>query len=66
MTKDEAIKLMESGEKLTHESFTSNEWVKGLGNGMLQFEDGCLCPSGEFWFTRKDEWWLTGWSIFEG
>ena len=63
MTKDEAIKLMKSGKKLTHESFTINEWVTDLGNGYVEFEDGCICPESEFWATRNEGLvvnWLVG------
>jgi len=63
MTKEEAIKAMAEGKKLTHTNFTSNEWVTEGSLG-YEFEDGCRCDQIDFWQWRDDSNWDNGWSIF--
>ncbi|MFM2589421.1 hypothetical protein [Vibrio sp. TBV020] len=63
MNRTEAKRLLEEGVMLTHPSFTSSEWVKGLGHGMYEFEDGCLCDADEFWRIRSDEVFSRDWKV---
>lgn len=63
MTKDEAIKAMGEGKKLTHKNFTDNEWVTEI-SGNYEFEDGCRCIQIEFWRFRHGSNWDRNWSIF--
>lgn len=53
MNNTEAKLALSQGKKLTHEYFTPNEWVKGVGL-MYEFEDGCKCLPDEFWRGRED------------
>jgi hypothetical protein len=62
MTKHEAIGAMRNGEKVTHPNFTGREWMK-LTSLWYEFEDGVLCPPGEFWALRDSNSWQEGWSI---
>ena len=64
MTKDQAIKAINSGLKLTHTHFTPDEWMKDSTVG-YEFEDGCKCTEEQFWFDRDSDSWLDGWSIYE-
>jgi ribosomal protein L31E len=65
MTKEEAIKAMKDGKKVTHRHFTAEEWVTMNNIGQMVFEDGCRCPPHEFWEWRKDESFLTDWELFK-
>lgn len=63
MTKEEAIKAMSEGKKVTHRHFLDSEWITMNGNWFL-FEDGVTCSQYEFWKWREDESWKDGWEIF--
>ncbi len=63
MNRTEAKLFLEAGGTLTHSSFTRSEWVKGCGNGMYVFEDGCICDADEFWRIRSDACFDSGWTI---
>lgn len=65
MTKDEALAALEDGEKITHEFFTSNEFIQKGTVHDLMFEDGCECSFAEFWHYRSESWWDDNWSIFK-
>ena len=60
MNKQEAKVAMLNGDKVTHMWFSSDEWVK-LVEGYYVFEDGCRCTQREFWDSRTDASWNTGW-----
>lgn len=62
MNKQEAIKALDMGKTLKHQSFTSSEWVRGIGLGEYEFEDGVKCSASEFWAYRKGDWFNEGWS----
>lgn len=64
MNKDEAIKSMREGNKLTHIYFTPDEWIKESGH-RYEFEDGCVCGFSAFWFHRQENSWQNGWSVFK-
>jgi len=64
MTKQEAIKAMSEGKKVTHRHFSSNEWVTIDGNQIL-LEDGVKCSTYEFWKWRTDPSWDSDWDIFD-
>lgn len=63
MTKEEAITCMKNGEKITHEYFSSDEWMT-MGNGELILEDGVKCSPDYFWQSRTAEDWNDGYSIY--
>jgi len=65
MTKEEAIKAMQNGKKVTHRYFTSTEWVKSNQSGTTYIlEDGVECSPQEFWMWRKGIEWETDWELF--
>ena len=66
LSKSEAIRAMREGKKVTHQYFTSDEWMRLTPSGLYQFEDGVVCPSLLFWGDRKGEQWETGWSLYGG
>jgi hypothetical protein len=63
-TKEEALELMEKGIKITHESFTSDEWMT-IEKGKILLEDGVRCSRQEFWHWRREKYWNTGYYIFK-
>jgi len=66
MTKLEALEAMNKGKKVTHKSFTKEEWItKTYGYNYL-LEDGVVCSFSEFWRWRTEPCWDNDWSIFEG
>ena len=63
MKKKEAIQAMKEGKKVTHENFTSSEWMT-MNCGQIEFEDGVKCDSRVFWSDRNDDGWSSGYSIW--
>lgn len=61
MKREDAIKALDKGKVLTHEYFTGDEWVRGIGAGMYEFEDGCKCTATEFWAYRQCHGFDNGW-----
>lgn len=64
LTKVEAIQAMREGKKVQHYYFSPEEWMSLTPSGLYLFEDGSVCPSLVFWEWRKDEYWETGWLIY--
>jgi len=64
MSKDEAIKEMQKGNKVTHEHFSSNEWMT-IRSKKIVFEDGVKCYPETFFAFRTDSSWDNGYSLFE-
>lgn len=62
MNKKEAWKLLESGEKITHNFFLDNEYLY-MEEGKVYTEDGYKVTQ-EFWALRQDPAWETGWHIY--
>jgi hypothetical protein len=63
MNREQAQECLHNGCKLTHTHFTKKEWVKGVGNGMLRFEDGIECHSDTFWMGRSCDSFDKGWHV---
>jgi hypothetical protein len=63
MTKDEAIKEMQAGKKITHPYFASYEWMT-IDKGSLLFEDGVRCSISEFFSLRTSEQFNKDYSLF--
>lgn len=63
LSKQEAIKAMQEGKKVTHRYFTPEEYVY-MKDGEMFFEDGVSCSSMEFWSLKTDTAWETDWVIF--
>jgi predicted methyltransferase MtxX (methanogen marker protein 4) len=61
MTLEEAKTLAQQGVKVTHEYFTSDEYMTMQGN-IIIFEDGVEIFFDE-WIKGKD-YLLQGWSIY--
>jgi hypothetical protein len=64
MTKNEAIKEMEKGNKVTHQYFTPDEWAT-MENGEIVLEDGVRCSPYEFWRWRDTPSFDEGWELFK-
>jgi hypothetical protein len=64
MNKEEAIKTMREGKKVTHRYFDPDEWVTLTPSGKYTFEDGVICTSFEFWRFRQGEEWEKDWELF--
>ena len=63
MNKEEAIKAMQEGKKVTHRSFTDEEWMT-MKDGKILTEEGYTHPFEEFWFWRKDPGWEKDYSLY--
>jgi len=63
LTKTQAIELMKIGTKITHSSFTDDEWMT-MENGKILLEDGVRCSTHEFWRWRELKCWDDGYSIW--
>ena len=63
MTKFEAILAMQGGEKTTHRTFTSDEWIT-IKDGKIVTEEGYEISGVEFWADRTHENFNTDWSIY--
>jgi hypothetical protein len=63
MTKVEALQAMKAGKKITHQYYTSDEYLQMIG-GMIYSEDGYRKGDelDEFW--QKIQKWEDGWSIY--
>lgn len=64
MTKDEAIKAMESGKKVRHKYFFDDEWMT-LSNGMILFEDTVTVRPEIFWLGKNSIGWQDGYEVKE-
>ena len=64
MDKEEAIRAMQAGNKVTHTYFTPDEWITMEGNRII-FEDGYSCWAHEFWANRDGFGWNDGYSLFK-
>lgn len=61
MTREEAVLAMKDGKKVTHNYFSSSEYLRMI-NGSIHTEDG-------YYFTDmfyEREWFATGWRVFHG
>lgn len=65
MTKDEAIKAMLQGEKVSHRFFGEDESMTFLDpvKNIYLFEDGVRIDAQTFWSIRMKEEWLEDWEI---
>lgn len=64
MTKPEAINCMLKGEKLTHTTFTPDEWIT-MKKGYILTEEGYTIDPNIFWSLRSHENFETDWSIWD-
>lgn len=64
MNKIEAIEKMKQGVKVTHKSFTNEEWMTMDRSGRIILEDGTRCLEYHFWKYRSDLSWLSGYDVF--
>jgi hypothetical protein len=63
MNKEEALKEMESGKKVTHRYFSSEEYMT-MEKGRIVFEDGARCSVQAFFHYRDQEAWNDGYALF--
>ena len=63
MTKQEALKEMKKGKKISHFLFSPEEWMTIEGN-KIKLEDGVICSQSEFWKWRTDENWNDGYQFW--
>lgn len=63
MNKEEAIRAMQEGKKVTHTLFFPNEWMT-MKDGLIHLEDGVICRPDYYWFSRRGAIWNDGYSLF--
>lgn len=64
MEKEEAIKLMKEGVKITHNWFSSNEFMT-IDKGEILLSDGNRCDYYEFFNSRFQNGWKEGYELFK-
>lgn len=64
MNRNELLKFLRAGHRMTHTYFSKHEWMQLTGPNHLIFEDGVVVTQDEFWNIRKGSAWHTGWSIY--
>ena len=65
MTKNEALKALEEGKKITHKYFSNDEYICKCDSEFYMCESGYM-PIGDFWNYRQSPDWDNDWSIFNG
>ena len=65
MTKEEILKALNEGHKVTHICFTEDEWIKKHNSTQYIFEDDVICDIDLFWADRTGIGFNTGWAIWE-
>lgn len=63
MTKQEAIRSMRAGDKVTHTLFTPEEWIATDKNKIV-CENGCRMDPHIFWSYRTGEAFDEGWEVY--
>lgn len=64
MTRQQAIKEMQAGKKVTHVFFATDEYVE-MQDGKLIDESGYNLNWNLFWSIRTSPYWTTqGWSLY--
>ena len=63
--KEEAIKLMHQGIKITHRYFDPSEWMLINSKNQIELEDGVKCSIEEFFRYRNTECWDNGYKIYK-
>ena len=66
MTREDALNAMISGEKVTHEYFSDDEFIY-MKDDDIYTEEGFNMGTvnDEFWIIRKTEMFDDGWSIYK-
>jgi hypothetical protein len=64
MTKEEALRHMFNGKKVTHRWFSDYEWMT-IEDGKIATEEGYKHNPQQFWSYRNDESWNDEYSLFE-
>lgn len=64
MTIEEAKTAISKGEKVTHNYFSSDEFITMKG-GVLIDENDYYLDWDEFWLLRDTVNWKNGWEIFK-
>ena len=62
MSKEDALLALSDGIRMTHSSFTEEEWIEQLYDGNFIFEDGVICSPDEFW-TYREDCFENGWLV---
>jgi len=67
MTKEEVIKALDNGEKVTHSTFIPDEFIQLYPNNSTFYEDENknLISKNQFWKYRTKIIWNNNWSIFK-
>ena len=63
MTRQEAIKAMREGKKVTHRWFSPEEWAT-QEHGLIVLEDGVKCSPSLFWLDRRTSDWDNDWELW--
>ncbi len=63
LSKKEAIIEMKKGNKITHSTFTEEEWIIEI-EGLIHMECGNVCTKEVFWKYRQMNIWNNNYKVF--
>lgn len=65
-SKEEAAAHMNNGARVTHTSWTDDEWVRQTSDTECEYEDGVKETLDNFWAIRDTVIYEGGWSLVTG
>ena len=67
LTKNEALAVMQHGQKVAHDLFTAGEYIMldPCDPDFYLDENGYCINAEEFWRNRPNEYWQRDWRIVE-
>lgn len=63
MTREEALKALEEGSKVTHKRWHKGDYAIKVFDNYLQFEDGSQCSLAVFKAIYNESWDDDGWQL---
>ena len=59
----DAIRVMQRGYKVKHETFTRQLWIKHMNEDLYVDSNGEVCNEGDLWYIYRDRQYERGWEI---
>ncbi len=63
MSREEALKALEEGSKVTHKRWHKGDYAEKIFDGYLQSEDGSQCSLAIFKAIYNESWDDDGWQL---
>ena len=65
MSREEALKALEEGSKVTHKRWHKDDYAQKVFDNYLQFEDGSQCSLAVFKIIYNESWDDDAWQLKE-